>query len=166
MPSDQDKRNEILNYYKTVYFFSADELWFRAFDNSDQTQITKITNEIRAAINDEYFNNYLKNSGELADADRLLSKIDEVSKSGKTEIEIDQLKNKIDACKIYDNCGNYNYLIDKYNKLIHEYNAGLKDRNEAVKDLFSRFVDLVDVYLIFPGQTTLGQTTDETATQQ
>lgn len=66
---DRDKLNEILNYYKTVYFFSANELWFRAFDNSDQNQIAKITDEIRATINDEYFNNYLKNSGELVNAD-------------------------------------------------------------------------------------------------
>jgi len=158
---NQDKINEILNYYKTVYFFSTNELWFRAFDNGDQIQITKITNKIRAAINDEYFNSYMKSRGELAKANTLLSKIDEVSKSAKTETEIDQLKNRIDSCKIYDNCGDYNYLIDKYNNLIHEYNAGINSRNDAVKDLFSRFIGLVDVYLIFPGQTTLEQTTTQ-----
>ncbi len=151
--SDQNKLNEVLNYYKTVYFFTANELWFRAYDNG--TQVAKITNEISAAIDDEYFNNYLKNSGGLANANMLVSKTNEVNKNSGIKTEINQLKNKITSCENYDNCGNYNYLIDEYNNLIPQYNVGIT----ASKDLFSRFISLVDVYLIFPGQNTLEQTT-------
>lgn len=150
---DQNKLNEVLNYYKSVYFFTANELWFRAYDNG--AGVVKITNEISAAIDDEYFNNYLKNSGELANVNMLVSKINEVNQNSGLETEVNQLKLKISACENFDNCGNYNYLIDKYNNLIPQYNAGLS----ATKDLFSRFISLVDVYLIFPGQNTLEQTT-------
>ena len=150
---DQNKLNEVLNYYKTVYFFTANELWFRAYDNG--AGVTKITNEISAAIDDEYFNNYLKNSGELANANMLVSKINEVNQNFGLETEINQLKLKISACENFDNCGNYNYLIDKYNNLIPQYNAGIT----ASKDLFARFISLIDVYLIFPGQNKLEQTT-------
>lgn len=151
---DQAKLNEVLNYYKSVYFFAANELWFRAYDNGDRSQVQKITNEITSAIDDDQFNTYLKNSGELPSANLLISKIGDVSQNLSTEAEIDRLKKQIDDCEYYENCGNYNYLIDRYNNLIPEYNAGVG----ATKDLFSKFINLIDVYLIFPGQDTLEQT--------
>ncbi len=149
---DQNKLNEVLNYYKSVYFFTANELWFRAYDK--KADVEKITNEISFAIDDEYFIDYLKNSGELPSANMLVSKLNEVNKNSALENEIKQLEIKISDCKNFGNCGNYNYLIDKYNGSISQYNAGLS----AKKDLFSKFISLVDVYLIFPGQNTLEQT--------
>lgn len=144
-----------MNYYQTVYFFTANELWFRAYENNNGTQITQITSEINTAVNDEYFNNYLKTSGGLANANTLIGKVNEVNGMASNEVEINKLNNQIDSCEKNNNCGDYNYLVDRYNNLIPQYNAGVS----SSKELFSKFISLVDVYLIFPGQNTLEQQT-------
>jgi len=152
---DQNKLNEILNYYRSIYFFAANELWFRAYETNDLRQVSGIAKEIEAAIGDDQFNKYLKGSREYSGVEVLLRKMNAGSQTLACGQEIEELKNQISSCEQYNNCGDYSHLISRHNELIRKYNAG----NKSLKELFASFMDLVDVYLLFPGQDTIGQTT-------
>ena len=153
--SERNKINKILNYYKSIYFFTANELWFRAFDNADENAVKKINDKIMSTINDEYFNVYLKKTNELEIAIELTNQIKNASAKLGLQIELEELKNKIKNCQHNRPSINYNNLVDKYNNSVKDYNTNIID----AKALFSKFIRLVDVYLLFPGQKTLEQTT-------
>jgi len=153
--SEQNKISKLLNYYKTIYFFTANELCFRAIDNADQNAVKKINDKITSTINDEYFNAYLKKTDELKFAVELTNQIKNVSEKLRLRIELEELERKIKNCEHTKSSINYNNLVDKYNNLVKAYNTNITD----AKTLFSKFIRLVDVYLLFPGQKTLEQTT-------
>jgi len=153
--SEQNKISKLLNYYKTIYFFTANELCFMAIDNADQNAVKKINDKITSTINDEYFNAYLKKTDELKFAVELTNQIKNVSEKLGLRIELEELERKIKNCEHTKSSINYNNLVDKYNNLVKAYNTNITD----AKTLFSKFIRLVDVYLLFPGQKTLEQTT-------
>lgn len=147
--------NEVMNYYTTDYFFIANELWFRAYDMGDMNTIQKLNEAIKSEIEEGYFNIYLKKNNQLQPTKELINELENIAQNHDLRSTIEKLESEIKDCGSPDNCANYNDLVGKYNTLIPGYN----DNQQKLETLFPKFMNLVNAYLLFPGQKTIEQTT-------
>jgi len=148
--------NNFFNYFKTSYFFIVNELWFRAFDNNDNQKLETLYNHIENTVKDNSFNKYLTQTNNSTSTTMLLESLKISRGNAKLESEINAVDSYLNNCVGLSDCPDYNIKVDKYNNLIETLN--IRSKNE--EELFTKFMDLVEAYLLFPGQNTIEQTTE------
>jgi len=133
-----------VRYYKTIYFFSLEEIINRAYTNMDSETIGRYKNEAKLLKNDSLIMPYI----DITIFNSRLTALERVKHRLDLSLRLDTLEKDIDYCQ--SSCS-----VDRYNALVREYNGLLPDFNgskDALQDFFETTMELIDVSVLFPTQ--------------
>ncbi len=146
----QDRTN-VLNSFKTDLFFCANELWDRAYENDQIETISQLQTDLSTIIHSPPFARYLQESQLSQPAFDVLSGMTDSIGFLRTKYSLNLLERNLQTCRSNPDCSDEKQLVDHFNQLLPDYNSNINDAST----MFSQFMKLVDVYLLFPGQNTL-----------
>ena len=153
---DYEKQLDIIfNCFKTDYFFIANELWARAYENNDVDKMQILYDKIISTVNDESFKEYLFRVDSVTSTVDLMDGLYYSIETVKLAKQIKNVSSYLEGCIGLEDCPNYNDKVEQHNLLVGK----LKLRSVNEDRLFSKFMNLVDAFILFPGQDTIEQTT-------
>jgi hypothetical protein len=162
---NEDIKNEGLDKSISLLYF----VWMEQFDsaqaNKKVDEINQIFEEQTDFTANQTIKDYLEKNGKIDSYNKLQDIFknypDLINKSiliDENNAKLDQMKTDASRLEGENNISEYNRVADEYNslldennKLIEEYNTKLE--NYKYDDVYKTFINLINVGVIFPGQT-------------